>query len=162
MSLSLAGFCVSAAILAPNLLLLAFPARGTPTIRMRPRPLIVGLEMAGQAGCLVAPVLTGVMPTSPTLAVAGGLLVGLFIAGYYALWVRFFLRGRPFGQLYSPIGFLPVPMAVLPVLAFGAAAIWLGSWWAGAAALVLACGHIPAALLIARQEPTMRTRSHQR
>lgn len=162
MSLSLAGLLVSAAILAPTLLLVAFPARGTPGVLIRPRLLIVGLERAGQAGCLVAPALTGTTPDSSISAVAGGLVVAVLVAGYYALWVRFFLQGRSFVDLYRRFWILPVPMAVLPVLAYGATALWLGSWWVGVAAAVLACGNIPAALLIARQvNPPRPGAAHQ-
>lgn len=41
-------------------------------------------------------------------------------------------------------------MAILPVVVFLASAAWLSNPWIAAAAVILAVGHIPAALLIAR------------
>lgn len=41
-------------------------------------------------------------------------------------------------------------MAILPVIVFLAAAALLNNLWVAVAALVLAAGHVPAAVLIAR------------
>jgi hypothetical protein len=41
-------------------------------------------------------------------------------------------------------------MAILPVIVFFSAAGWLGSPWIAGSAVLLAAGHIPAALVIAR------------
>ena len=125
-------------------------------------PLTV-LERAGQAGCLVAPAMTGSSMVGSGGRVGWLVLVVVSVAIYYGLWVRYFRRGRSFAALYAPLRLrpgvgsgggvawsVPVPMAVFPVLGFLAAAAWLGSWWAAAAALALAIGHIGSALRIAR------------
>lgn len=149
MEISLAGLGLSLAVLAPNLLLVVAPPAGVPaTMPSVPRTLTV-LERAGQAGCLVAPALTGG---------SGGLsgvllLVVVLVAGYHGLWVRYLTTGRRFATLYAPLGPVPVPMAILPVLAFGVGAIWLASWPLAVASVVLAAGHVPTSWLIRRRLP---------
>ncbi len=135
---SVAGLIVSLAILAPNLVLLGWPARDQPVGEPSPGMILTVLERAGQACCLVLPALTGGSPHLDLWLLA----VVLLIAAYYGLWVRFFLSGRQFDRLYAPLGPIPIPMALFPVLAFFAAAGWLNSWWLAAGALILAVGHI--------------------
>ncbi len=141
MGFSLAGLVVSLAILAPTLLLRGAPAPPPPAVPA----VLTGLERAGQAGCLVLPALTG-DPTG-----RGWLVVVLAaVLGYYALWARYLYGGRRLALLYAPLGPIPVPMAVLPVLAFLAAALWLASWPVAVAVAVLAVGHLPTSWLVAR------------
>lgn len=145
MPLSLSGLVVALTIFAPSFLLIPFPARH-PLERPPHIPrFLTFLERAGQGGCLVAVALTG---NDPTLDV-WLLTLTSAIAIYYGLWLRYFATGRHFAALYAPLGWLPVPMAVLPVVAFLGAALWLNSWWIAAAAVVLAVGHVGASLLIA-------------
>ncbi len=143
MTFSLPGLLLSLAILAPSFLLLAWPAL--------PKSgwLLSGLERGGQAACLVVPAITGgsVHPDWWLAAII------VFVGLYYALWVRYFRGGREFALLYRPLAFVPVPMAVFPVLAFLAGAGWLQSWWLAGAAVVLGIGHIVLSYRIARALP---------
>lgn len=146
MTFSIAGAVVSLVVLLPNLLLIAFPPRDD----VRPRDagmLATILERAGQVGCLVLPFLVGGQGTWSWWLVP----VVVAIGAYLALWGRYLVERRT-ASLYRPLGFrrsgsapfaLPIPMAVFPVLAFLSAAGWLGSVYVGAAALVLAAGHLP-------------------
>lgn len=145
MGFSPLGLIVSVAVLAPNLLLLRFPPRpGYPRVAV-PWPL-TWLERGGQALCLVVPAITAPGRVEWAWAVvASGCL-----AAYYALWTRYLVTGRSVAALYRGSWRLPVPMAVLPVLVFLAAAAWLSNPWIAVAALALAAGHIPASALIAR------------
>ena len=145
MGFSLAGLLVGLAILLPSLLLLAFPARDAPPLPPESLPL-TGLERGGQMGCLV---LATIIASVPGFWWWGAAVV-VCVLVYYGLWVRFFSTGRPFAALYEPLGPIPVPMAVFPVLAFLACAAWLANWWLAAAALVLAIAHITTSLKIAR------------
>ena len=125
MTFSIAGLAVSILVLAPNLLLLAAPPRDG--IRTRDAGIVATvLERAGQAGCLVAPFLTGGAATWSLWLVP----VVLAVAGYLALWGRY-LAERRFATLYRSAGPLPIPMAVLPVVAFlattGSTAIGIGN-----------------------------------
>ena len=140
MTFSIVGAIVSFAVLAPNLLLLVAPPRDGMRTADAGLPFTV-LERIGQAACLVAPALTG---TAGVAGVWNGWLVPVVvaIAGYLALWGRY-LAVRRFGILYRSLGPLPIPMAVLPVVAFLGAGVWLQSWWIVASAVVLAAGHLP-------------------
>jgi len=142
---SLFGLITAIAVLAPNFLLLAFPPLSE---RMIPRTpaLLIGVERAGQALCLVVPVITA----AGTLSWWWLLAVAVAVTGYHLLWVRYLLRGRMMVDLYRPLWNVPVPMAVLPVLVFLFCAAWLNNPWVAGAAVVLAAGHIPSSLLIAR------------
>lgn len=145
MGFSPLGLLVSAAVLAPNLLMIRFPPRdGLPDARP-PRPL-VWLERVGQALCIAVPALVAPGPLAPWWSVA----VALALLLYYGLWARYLRRGRTAALLYRSLWGVPVPMAILPVLAFLAASAWLGSGWIAVAALVLAAGHIPVAVLTRR------------
>lgn len=144
MSFSVAGLLVGLAILLPSLLLLAFRARGTPRLPAESLVLTM-LERGGQVGCLVLATITSDVLGSWWWGAA----VIVCVLAYYGLWIRFFSTGRPFLALYAPLGPIPVPMAIFPVLAFLCCAAWLSNWWLAAAAVVLAFAHITASLRIA-------------
>ena len=149
MGFSGAGLAFALAVLAPSMLLLIFPPR--PALPPPTSPAIfTALERVGQGGCLVAPTfLSDTAPSGPI----GALVVALLaLAVYYALWVRYLTHGRRSSLLYSPLGPLPVPMAVLPVVVFGGIAVWMLSLWAGIAAGVLATGHVTVSKSIRTQQ----------
>jgi hypothetical protein len=64
------------------------------------------------------------------------------ISFYYFLWIRYFVQGRTYSTAFKPLGYIPIPMAIFPVLAFGFAAIWGKSIWLGLSVIILAFGHI--------------------
>ncbi|WP_149202189.1 hypothetical protein [Actinotalea subterranea] len=141
------GLVVVLTVLAPNVLLLGFPPRGAPTTPPRPGVMWVGAERVGQVACV------GLLVASrPGWASGAGWAwaVGACVTAYLALWIRYLARGRAFALLYAPLGPLPVPMAVLPVVAFGLTALWVGSAWACLAVVVLAAGHLRTAVVVAR------------
>ena len=145
MGFSLLGLLVSIVVLAPNLLLLWFPPRGPNVVARVPR-LLEGGERAGQALCLVVPAIT-----LPGAIVWGWVLpAAVALAAYYALWGRYLVAGREQSLLYASLWRVPVPMAVMPVLVFLGAAAWVSNPWIAVAAVVLAIGHIPVALLTRR------------
>ena len=138
------GLAIAVAVLAPSLLLLLRPPRPPlPTVRVS--PVLSALERGGQAACLVIPVI--VLPAP--LAWAWAVPMAVFLAAYLGLWIRY-VRRRDAGTLYRPWGPVPVPMAVLPVAVFATAGAWLGVIWLVLAAGVLAAGHIPTSLAVAR------------
>lgn len=49
----------------------------------------------------------------------------LFLILYYAVWIRYFIGGRKIALLNRKFLFVPMPLAVFPVLYFLCAAIWL-------------------------------------
>jgi len=66
----------------------------------------------------------------------------IFLVLYYLCWARFFMEGRKFIYFYEKLLFLPIPMAVLPVLYCFAAAVLMDSWIYAAATIIFAAGHI--------------------
>lgn len=145
MGFSPLGLLVSALVLAPNLLMLRFPPRPSlPSTRV-PWPL-TWAERAGQALCLVVPAIT----EPGTIAWGWSVLVAAAVAAYLALWGRYLTTGRRADVLFGSVLRVPVPMAILPVVAFLATAAWLANPWIGIAAVVLAIGHIPSSLIMAR------------
>lgn len=138
------GLAIAVTVLAPSLLLLALPPlHPLPTVRVS--PVLSALERAGQAACLVIPVI--VLPAPLTWAWA--VPMAMFLAAYLVLWGRYVRRRDP-GLLYRRWGPVPVPMAVLPVAVFATAGAWLGMIWLVLAAGALAAGHIPTSLAVAR------------
>lgn len=139
------GLALSLAVLAPTALLAAFPPRTPLTKANVPGSLRI-LESTGQALCMTVPALL-----APGLITWWWGAVGAAALGaYYALWGRYLAQGRQAWSLYRPLGRIPVPMAVFPVLVFLAGAAWLSSPGIAVAAVVLAAGHIPASFVIAR------------
>ena len=76
---------------------------------------------------------------------------GLFALLYYVGWVRYFYFGREYQLLYAPMWFVPVPLAVFPVLALAFVAIWSRSLNIGIATLIMAIGHVSQSYLIYRE-----------
>lgn len=143
--LSWAGLAVALIILVPSFLLIPWPPRNAPSPMPKVGLPLTVMERVGQIGTLVLAAAIVGEPGHPAwLAV-----VVVAVLAYYGLWARYFARSREFSALYTPLGILPVPMAVFPVLGFLAAAGWLGNPWLAGAAIILAAGHIPASLRIA-------------
>lgn len=144
MGFSALGLAVSLAVLLPNLLLLALPPSSPLPTAESPK-LLIWIERLGQALCLALPSLTGSGSIAPVWAV----LLGLALSGYWGLWIRYATL-RTIRALYGSVCGMPVPMAILPVLAFLSYALMCGNPWIGVGAAVLAIGHIPMSLLRAR------------
>lgn len=114
---------------------------------------IVWFERAGQALCLVVPAITAPGPISWGWAA----LVVAAIVGYLGLWARYLFTGLRADALFGSVLRVPVPMAILPVVAFLATAAWLSNPWIAIAAVVLAIGHIPSSLIVARSVGGMQS-----
>ena len=52
-------------------------------------------------------------------------LAALFLLLYYAVWIRYFVNGREVALLHRAFLFVPMPLAVFPVLYYLCAAVWL-------------------------------------
>ena len=52
-------------------------------------------------------------------------LAALFLLLYYAVWIRYFVGGWEIALLNRAFFFVPMPRAVVPVLYFLCAAVWL-------------------------------------
>lgn len=52
-------------------------------------------------------------------------LSAVFLVLYYIVWIRYFAGGRKIALLNRPFLFVPMPLAVFPVLYYLCAAVWL-------------------------------------
>ncbi|MFA9380096.1 MAG: hypothetical protein ACERKO_03445 [Acetanaerobacterium sp.] len=140
MQFSWIGLWIAAAILLPNLLFVFFAPRNVPKGLRDLHPAFTVLENGGRAAVFAILILfAGGGFASPDVWLA---LMCLCIAVYYALWLRYLRGKREFTCLFSPLWFIPVPMAVFPVLAFAFAAAWGRSLPLGIAVAVFGVGHL--------------------
>lgn len=140
MGFSVMGLIIVALILVPNLFIIILPPKNTPKEIKDACVLVTVIERLGQAGCFILPVFSRGWLEGRGIDV-WLVLMAVCIAVYWALWIRYAAR-RDFAMLFEPLMFIPVPMAVFPVLAFASAAVWARSPWLGIAAAALALGHI--------------------
>ena len=66
----------------------------------------------------------------------------LFLILYYIVWIRYFAGGRDIALLNRPFLFVPMPLAVFPVLYFLCAALWLRNIPAAIIMLILGAAHL--------------------
>lgn len=71
-----------------------------------------------------------------------GCMILAFLALYYALFARYFMRGREYSLLFSPFLFIPVPLAVFPVSCFLLYALMVQSLIFDSAIFIFAACHI--------------------
>jgi len=141
------GWIVTAAVLLPNLIWFLLPSpEKQPVIGMTPDNTkfkrLEMVERVGQISSFVLPLFYQFHLTS--LADQVSLMILLAALGlYYICWLRYFLFGRRKVLLYESLLGLPLPMTILPVIYFFAAAVNLHAFLLGVAAAVLAAGHIP-------------------
>ena len=70
------------------------------------------------------------------------MFVGLiFLALYYIVWFRYFLGGRDIELLGKPFLFVPMPLAVFPVIYFICSAIWLNNYIAVLFMIIFGIAH---------------------
>lgn len=69
-------------------------------------------------------------------------LAALFLISYYAVWIRYFAGGREIALLNRAFLFVPMPLAVFPVLYFLCAAIWLHNIPAAVIMAIFGAAHL--------------------
>ena len=69
-------------------------------------------------------------------------LAVVFLALYYAVWLRYFLNGRDPARLGQAFLCVPMPLAVFPVLYYLCAALWLGNLPAAGLMLLFGAAHL--------------------
>ena len=73
-------------------------------------------------------------------------LAAAFLILYYAVWLRYFMGGREIALLSRSFLFLPMPLAVFPVLYFLCAAIWLHNLPAAIIMVIFGAAHLAVSL----------------
>ena len=65
----------------------------------------------------------------------------VFLVLYHVVWLRYFLCGRKCTLLTESFLFIPIPLAVFPVLYYFLASLWLGNYPAAAVMAVFGISH---------------------
>ena len=154
MSIPLGGL-FSILVLLPNLLVIIYPPKEAPTKdgpKSRLARAMEIVERIGQVGAFVLPFLYSIEIDEE--AIFSLVIMLLALSFYYAGWARYLLGGRKYSLLFKPMLGFPLPMAVCPVIFFLSASFVLQSVFLGAAALVLAAGHIYISYLELRKVET--------
>jgi len=73
-------------------------------------------------------------------------LAAVFLVLYYAVWLRYFMGGREIALLNRSFLFVPMPLAVFPVLYYLCAAIWLHNLPAAILMVIFGAAHLTVAL----------------
>lgn len=73
-------------------------------------------------------------------------LAAVFLVLYYAVWFRYFMGGREIALLSRSFLFVPMPLAVFPVLYFLCAAIWLKNLPAAIIMVIFGAAHLAVSL----------------
>jgi hypothetical protein len=147
------GGIITLAVLLPNILAVFFP----PVIRLAnvPQPnhkrmqIMTVVERIGQVGSYVIPFFYRLSLAGAADAVALVVMIGALIL-YYAGWVRYIILGRDEALFYRSLLSIPLPMAVMPVIYFLAAAVLLDSVWLLLASISLGTGHLTVSWLHSR------------
>ncbi|CAH1223939.1 hypothetical protein PAECIP111892_05393 [Paenibacillus auburnensis] len=139
MGLHLKGFILPLLVLLPNLLLIFFAPHNIPKT-VSPPFIFTVFERVGQVTCFTMPILFGTkIAAQPVNLLTGLMFICLII--YYLCWIRFFWSGREFAILFKPLSFIPIPMALFPILYFILLAVWLNSYLFAIPAVLFAIGH---------------------
>ena len=69
-------------------------------------------------------------------------LAAAFLILYYAVWFRYFMGGREVSLLSRSFLFVPIPLAVFPVLYFLCAAIWMHNLPAAVIMVMFGAAHL--------------------
>ena len=137
-----ASLLITAGVLAPNLLFLVLPPSDADKFGTSADSLFFRiLERIGQVGSFILPLFFP-LEFSGTLVRVAWIMMGVFLAFYYAGWTRFFVGSRGYALLFKPMLGVPVPMALSPVLYFLVSSVVLGSIWQAIAAAILGVGHV--------------------
>ena len=123
-SFSWVGLTVFALPMLINIAYAVFPPAGEPE---PPAPVTHWVEIVEQvsriAYLLAVTLLVSRRPVSWRSAWL--FLAAVFLILYYAVWIRYFALGREIALLKRTFLFVPMPLAVFPVLYFLCAAVWL-------------------------------------
>jgi hypothetical protein len=128
----------------PNIFFLVFPPKNTPKSNYEKSiffRIALLSERIGQISIFILPIFYSCDFTE----IKGKILLAIMILSlvlYYIGWIRFFVNGREYSRLYSPLLSIPIPLAIFPLIYFACAAIAMKSILPGAATILLAAGHI--------------------
>ena len=142
--MTIPGLFIPIPIVLPNLIWVMAPK--PPAKPERPDPATASrvlsmIEAGGRGAVLVVPLFlkAEVATRMDEVFLAVG---GLALTIYYAGWMRYFAGGRSPALLFRKLAFLPVPLAVAPVVYFLAFSLLTRSMVLGAVSALFGCAHV--------------------
>ncbi len=143
MNIYIVNIWIPLVLLLPNLFFIFFPSKNVLINNNRPSwwKIIIIFERFGQAGIFILPIFWQFNITNIIDKIALGVMAASIVI-YYVCWIRFFSRGRKYILLYQKLMFVPIPMAIFPILYFLCISILLNSWIIAVFTLIFAIGHI--------------------
>jgi hypothetical protein len=141
MGIHIEGIIFSLIVLLPNFIFLFLAPRNVPKELSSPAIIFTVLERVGQVACFTLPILFGRRIAAQDINFLIPLM-GVCLIIYYIGWIRFFIGGKEFSLLFEPLGFIPIPMAIFPLLYFILLGIWLKSYIFEVPAVLLSIGHL--------------------
>lgn len=146
-----ANFWIPLVILLPNLLFIKWPPKNGPSAaQAKPGIGVTAAEGIGRLGVMILPFFYQTRLQDSVQIISLIAMAGLLIFYCYG-WGRYLINGREYRLLFSPHWGIPVPMALGPVLYFGAASLLLHSWPLLLSSIIFGAGHILASLHAYRQ-----------
>lgn len=141
LSFSWVGLVVFALPMAVNIAYALFPPTDAPETPGAATPWVEKLEQLSRLVYLLA--ITLPVSREPLrLPNIWFCLGAAFLILYHAVWLRYFLGGRRTALLGRAFLFVPMPLAVFPVLYYLCAAIWLQNLPAAIAMVVFGAAHL--------------------
>jgi hypothetical protein len=134
-------------IFIPNVLCIFFPPVNIPKENSRPVwwKIVILLEWIGRIGVMTLPFLYELKINGKEKIV---LLFCMLVCAivYYMGWYKYLTQGREYLLLFQPLGIIPVPMAIFPILYFIFAGLLLSSWPIVLVSIIFGIGHISESL----------------
>lgn len=150
MDFSWTGLLVAALVLLPNLLFVKLPPKNVPE-KPRNGGIFIGiLEHGGRILTIGLLILTTKNGPANFLSLWLFFMAACLIA-YYILWVRYVISGMDYRRLFDTVCFIPLPMAVFPILYLLLAAFWFNSFPLIASVMIFAGGHLINSYITFRQ-----------
>lgn len=141
LSFSWIGIVVFALPMLINIAYVIFPPKGEQTEPKKTNRILEIVEQVSRIAYLL--VLTFVVSENRLELRSAWLYVAAaFLVLYYVVWIRYFVGGRDVALLGKPFLFVPIPLAVFPVLYYLCAAIWMSNLPAAAVMAVFGIAHI--------------------
>ena len=140
-SFSWIGLVVFALPMLINLVYAAFPPADEP---QPPAPVMRWVEIVEQASRIAYLLAVTFLVSRTPVSVRSTwfFLAAAFLLLYYAVWIRYFALGRDVALLERAFLFVPMPLAVFPVLYFLCAALWLHNVPAAVLMVIFGAAHL--------------------
>lgn len=140
-SFSWIGLVVFALPMLINLVYAAFPPAGGPQPPVSVTRWVEIVEQASRIAYLLA--VTFLVSRKPvSVRSTWFFLAAAFLLLYYAVWIRYFALERDVALLERAFLFVPMPLAVFPVLYFLCAALWLHNVPAAVLMVIFGAAHL--------------------